>query len=108
MSLWCRPWLWSRHAPAAPPPPAQSPYTRDVRDFGADPSGRSDSTTAFIAAAAAGPFVVSDGIYSLAAGALIIDAYCAIGAAAKIVGTATVVFQTRGSARPSLTFSARA
>jgi hypothetical protein len=85
-------------APPPPPlPPPQALYGRDVRQFGADPTGRADSTAAFIAAAKAGPFVVSDGVYALA-GTVAINAYCAMSAAARIDGTATVTFNAGFSA----------
>jgi hypothetical protein len=84
-------------APSPPPPPPQALYSRDVRDFGADPTGRADSTGAFIAAAKAGPFLVSDGAYALS-GLLIIDAYCAMSAAAQIGGAASVTFNAGFSA----------
>jgi hypothetical protein len=68
-----------------------------VRDFGADPTGRADSTAAFTAAAAAGPFVVGDGVYLLT-GAVFIRAYCVMSAAAQIGGAATVTFNAGFSA----------
>ena len=88
----------SASAAASPPPaPPQGLYRRDVRDFGADPTGRADSTAAFVAAAKAGPFMVGDGVYALS-GSLTIDAYCAMSAAAQIVGTASVTFNAGFSA----------
>jgi len=75
-----------------PPPPPHLLYSRDVRQFGADPTGRADSTAAFQAASAAGPFVVGEGVYSLT-GVVKIEAYCALSASAQIRGSATVTFK---------------
>ncbi len=83
--------------PLPSPPPPQTLYRRDVRDFGADPTGRADSTEAFVAAAKAGPFIVSDGVYALS-GSLAIDAYCAMSAAAQIGGAARITFNAGFSA----------
>ena len=92
--------------PSPPPaPPPQGLYRHDVRDFGADPTGRADSTAAFAAAAKAGPFMVGDGVYVLK-GALTFDAYCAMSAAAQIGGAASVTFNAGFSAPIAHVFGA--
>jgi hypothetical protein len=95
----------SASAAHSPTPPPQDLNGRDVRRFGADPTGRADSTAAFVAAGAAGPFMVGDGAYLLS-GAVVIDAYCAMSAAARIAGAASVTFNAGFSAPIAHVFGA--
>ena len=78
-------------AASASSPPGAGRSERDVRQFGADPTGATDSTAAFTAAAAAGPFSVSDGVYRLT-GKVAITAHCSMSAAAQLRGPAQVAF----------------
>jgi hypothetical protein len=87
------------------PSPPRNLSHRDVRDFGADPTGRADSTRAFIAASVDGPFVVGDGVYSLT-GTVVINSYCAMSAAAQIGGRASVTFNGGFSAPIAHVFGA--
>ena len=76
---------------AGHPEPGATPGARDVRQFGADPTGERDSSAAFLAAAAAGPFTVGEGAYRLS-GRLAIDVHFAASAGARINGPAAIAF----------------